>query len=612
MDFGKNGGTRGSIIYHGTGSGKTLVAGLIAMEYLTNPTRQGGPPPYVFIVSTKGNVSQLKNGIKAELTRFAGAQLYELTRRMGLRTTAAESGDHRRVLDVLFRDRILSYTEFASCLGRYGGGRNIESDGCKEVRANWKTRGLVLILDEMHEVVRKLDPKKLEKQTKGDDYGLQLMDTFLNENRGSPKLHVHGLTATLGSTLNEVQRLKNMAYLNTNRRPVQLSIANMSKNRTIFASQSQKDVRVPLSDLHWYVFLHKMSNLKKTFSPTFGAGNNRRNPYRDLFQGGKYVTVLNGLLNFMNYIPALKENQKIFNLLKNEEPTKYKYLELKNKSGSISKVLAGPKMLKLVENLRAPGKHFVYVNDTKSVMIVKKLLESILNYRDITKTYDTTNTNEKLSERRDGRVNFVWSVQDAPPLKMQMFMSGIDKNDKDRLTNALKRRNDRGQNCKVIISTKKAFQGVNINSLRYVHLLSPFPTRLKHRQASGRGARQGGHHFHAEDNRNYIDNFKKVTTLQYVAVRPRNLQIPQDRRTKVAVGHEFSVGIHDTLANGANHTRQRGGGNYMMTENTILAPSFDEIVLRHQTLNPSEQNLNAEIRRMKLLPGVIANPPNRR
>jgi len=595
---------RGSIVFHGTGSGKTLVAGLIAMEYLSRVD----PKPYVFILSTPGNIQQLKDGLKEQIGRHASSNLYRLLRSQNVQTTEMETANHLKHLNHMLTKGsgpifMKSYEEFASCMGKFGN-RSISSSAKCAAARDWKAvgKGLVLILDEAHELLRPLNAmqvkEKMARGTKSEDPGLHLTRRFIEEHRHDPLLHVHALTATLGASIEQVNGLLSLAGVNmAPTGNTMISFANMSENTRIFAPSTHEVVGIQLHPRHWDLYVRDMNKLKQNeYSKTVPSTVSR--VYSKFWNTLQERFVKYAFLSLMNYIPTTQKNeQNILDILKSPGGYRYERMHVERPDMKTDiDVVVGPKMFQLVDNLQKDGKHFVYVRDKQEVYILRHLLMTKLRYSDITSSYKTTG--HAVLSRRMNRPNFVWTVADTPPLVMQRFMSGLDKIDKV-ITPELLRRNDRGQNCKIIICTGKSYQGTDINSLRYVHLLTPFPTKLQFRQASGRGARQGGHHFHDPNNRTYRTEYKKVKINEYCARAPPD-----------GVRYHFLSALHDEVTNTArttvqnlNKTRMRNGAD--------PNPSADELMLRHRALNPKEIALNEHINRIKRRDGVIA-PGSRR
>lgn len=614
---------RGSVVYHSTGSGKTLVAGLIALKYMERT-----PEPYVFVVTTAGNARQLKENLAKELASYAPSVMTSLARRQQHLVLPGETEYTRRLKKGI---QVFSYVSLAAQLGLFEDPtKNSSSEAALEIRRTWKERGMVLILDEAHEVVKKLDKDLIAAQKKGETTSLVKLKKFIAKHARNPLLHVHALTATLGTSMKEIKNLMHLIkYPKSNMNShlnVPMSIANMRDDHQIFAPVTKNNpTRIALHPVHYMYALQQIGKVKLSHfakSKSVQTTKTTLAEYAKIWRGKERV--LNNLLKVMNYIPVNQSKQTlaIANIFRSAtNVSQYKLVEMGGKQ-----YLTGPKMTQLVRNLMSmTGKHYVYVIDSTSVMLLAKLLESE-GYKDVSVTYRGTDSMKNLdSWRRNPERNsskaryydrstdtfkhFVTSTQQTPATELQKYMSGLDRG--DSYTDDTRRRNRRGQNCKIIITTNKAYFGVNIHSLQHVHLLSPFPTRLKHQQAVGRGARAFGHTF-ANLNQVYESVHRRVQIHQYIATKPLKNWIDQHNK-RFATGNmkalfkETGIGKQFIEALPYTVTSQRNTN----VSGTRGIATIDELVYFHRKKNDLESALEQYINTIRAVNGRNARRNSR-
>lgn len=322
---------RGGLVAHSTGSGKTVTGLGIVMEYLKLRKKLSGlhnhvpggaqsrmKGPYICIVTLKSNADQ--NGLQKYLSNLVKYYPKYAESLLSNRMHNDESSAREAKIASSFKSRVkyLTFVKFASCLGLYGNGRNIETDDdCKQMRKDWKKRGLVVILDEAHELTKadlkdwgkvKGDPVKNQYQAilrakrfifKHAGMGTRVRGGTISARVGqaNPLLHVYALTATPGTmpgqiidTINMV-RPANMAPRtldNWKRTKIMhhfVSVADLSSNRKLFAPVVEREVVTPIHAEHYAMILQKLGKYRKAqVKKDFTAGDEDKMPieFREL------------------------------------------------------------------------------------------------------------------------------------------------------------------------------------------------------------------------------------------------------------------------------------------------------------------------------------------
>jgi len=484
---------RGGLIVHSTGSGKTVVGLGIVMEYLKlhqslQIDRLNGP--YICIVTLKSNKDQngleryLKN-LQKHYPRFVesmipGLQSQEETARMIKLRKEFES-----------RIRYFSFIEFASCLGLYGSGRDRQMDAnCNEMRAQWKRRGLVVIIDEAHELTKanlqdrvndnRVQVIKNEYQAILRTKEFILKSTTSTTGRPNPLLHVYALTATPGSpqqtldTINMV-RPSNLpkvteATLHASILSSFVSFADLRGNTNLFARVDRKVIVTPVHPLHYAVILYVIGHIRKEQiskgqiipgeqdSRTFTKfAELHYEPYtektylkqsktlQDILPFSKTKTVFRSEYS-MQILELVARWYFVWcskNLLKERNlQTAFpnNRLIIPNFKASPTQrtgdyVVVAPKLISVVKNaVENPGKHYIYTSNAATVEILGWLLRHLFGFTNITndvKRYTITNASlaQQIADPRikiSTHKNFIAMKSPDKLSVVQNFMSGID------------------------------------------------------------------------------------------------------------------------------------------------------------------------------------------
>ncbi len=201
---------RGGLVWHGTGSGKTVSGLGIIMQYLKMSDlleKRGIPRPYICVVTTTSNERQ--NGMDKylqNLMEYYPHYALELARAQNATITRFEK---IRIFDALKktfvkRVRFFNYVKFASCAGLYTK-NNIQMDvECQEMRLDagkdWARRGMVLILDESHELIKaNMNDWKNDESTKNEYQAILRTKRLLEASTKNPFFHTFCMTATPGT-----------------------------------------------------------------------------------------------------------------------------------------------------------------------------------------------------------------------------------------------------------------------------------------------------------------------------------------------------------------------------------------------------------------------------
>jgi hypothetical protein len=286
---------RGGVVWHGTGSGKTVSGLGILMQYIKisdKLRRAGRNPPYLVVVTTIANERQ--NGMDTYLRNL---MKYHPDYAIAIAKEVAPTIGENREIDIFealkksFTKRVkfLSYQKFANCLSLFGYTTN-ETDGvCKQMRSlqvvkgklvpRFLVQGMVVILDESHELIKAdmkdlkdVDPKARILQNQYQS--ILQTKKMLFENVRNPFLHVYCLTATPGTSIQEyvdtlnLTRPVGMKELNAdtifkNELRKHVHHVNLTGNRRYFAEMGIKHVQTPISKEHYLITLGFIAKHRK-------------------------------------------------------------------------------------------------------------------------------------------------------------------------------------------------------------------------------------------------------------------------------------------------------------------------------------------------------------
>lgn len=141
------------------------------------------------------------------------------------------------------------------------------------------------------------------------------------------------------------------------------------------------------------------------------------------------------------------------------------------------------------------GKHFIYVKDRAQANVLLHTINYLYKFRIIHASSEVAN-----NHHRHYYMNNMGSKQKKRPGVM-LLESGkmvedvkkiFDRHDVDTNGKVIAS-NDNGDICRAIIATGSMFEGVNFETIRYVHMGSPVDNALQEQQLSGRGVRLCAH-----------------------------------------------------------------------------------------------------------------------
>ena len=276
---------RGGLVWHGTGSGKTITGLGIIMRYLKlcdMLEKSNLPVPYICVVTTQSNSRQ--NGMDKylqNLMTYYPEFAHELAREIHPEIGSGETVRIFEALKDVFtkRVRFFTYITFASCAGLYRR-NNIEKDElCNEMRNHalsqhpWRERGMVLLLDESHELVKAdlNDLKEGESNSKKNEYQAILRTKkLLEKNSRNPFFHTYCLTATPGTSIKEYvdtinlvrpvgqEKFKEPALVSGTITPPlkdYVHYVNLEKDTRYFAPTSKTTFQMPICKEHYLLTL---------------------------------------------------------------------------------------------------------------------------------------------------------------------------------------------------------------------------------------------------------------------------------------------------------------------------------------------------------------------
>lgn len=276
---------RGGLVWHGTGSGKTITGLGIIMRYLKlcdMLEKRNIPVPYICVVTTQSNSRQ--NGMDKylqNLMTYYPEFAHELARKEYPTIGAGETVRIFEALKNVFtkRVRFFNYVTFTSCAGLYRRNNIVTDDFCNEMRNHalsqhpWRERGMVLLLDESHELVKAdlNDLKEGESNSKKNEYQAILRTKkLLEKNSRNPFFHTYCLTATPGTSIKEYvdtinlvrpvgqEKFKGPALVSGTITPPlkdYVHYVNLEKDTRYFAPTSKTTFQMPICKEHYLLTL---------------------------------------------------------------------------------------------------------------------------------------------------------------------------------------------------------------------------------------------------------------------------------------------------------------------------------------------------------------------
>ena len=445
---------RGGLVWHTTGSGKTISALGIALAF-------AGTKQKICFVSHRENVSEIERRWKDDIKRFPGKKVPAvdfLTHRM----FANRVGDGER-------------------RGKWGN--------------NWEKNGLVVIADESHIMIDQSRPNELKQNEETGQWRAAkfLESRAFRENKTSK---VFLLSATPSKTAAGLLRSLNIVRPRGTKAwttPEEAQSSPVFKKIVSYVEKAQlakagvyaKEVAPPSdAKLDWSVQpAHYLALLRS-------VGSNGVSP-ASLEKCGERMLEKARELEDIMLITDLKNAVKGSVSMKNfcEAYTFDGHSPLVSggscTSGDKSAIIS-PKISAMLHNaVYRPGKQLVYVPRHHAVRQMLDVLKKRYKFEPAPKSVPKTQAYRAIA---------VTSRQHAAD-RLKIFDDPANIN---------------GQLVKILFISGKYFTGLDVKALRGIHSLVPFVSHTAHKQFEGRGARAFGHHALAKHHRN-------VTKYEYRA-----------------------------------------------------------------------------------------------
>lgn len=433
------------MIWHGTGSGKTSTILGTIVKYLEAAKKTNTEPPYLCIVTTIANERQNDLGKYIEnFTKLSYNLAVEMAKNKDREVDRYET---IRVSETLKKYisgyiKFFTYEKFASCLNLYDK-NNIASDkDClkmrEDMRNHWMNRGIVVILDESHELI-KANLADMNEGKKNEYQAILRTKRMLLQSVSNPFVHVYCASATPGTKISEyVETLnivrpaglpeftehtigRHLVQKTSNGKTTVPGIyqfadfVNLSNSRKFFAKRKDVTVKTPIAPFHYLAVLARLAKSIKDESKQankLNAGEKSRAESAQLvyrfYDREGYLATLRRLENWieLNDVKLIKgttiKPAKLFEkIAKQYYKDCLKIAASRNISTNAvnvvfpkgeatlrvnsKTVIVSPKLFAITANIiQTPGKQFVYSNDVMSNQIVAKLLENIEGWTDIT------------------------------------------------------------------------------------------------------------------------------------------------------------------------------------------------------------------------------------
>ena len=284
---------RGGMIWHGTGSGKTsTILGTIT-KYMEAAKKTNTKPPYLCIVTTIANERQ--NNLDKYIENFLKLNYDLAVQMVKNKDQEVHHCETIRVAEHLKKHisshiKFFTYEKFASCLHLYEK-NNIQTDNdCismrKDMEKKWKERGIVIILDESHELI-KANTKDMTEGTKNEYQAILRTKRMLLKSVRNPFVHVYCASATPGTKISEYIETLNIVRPaglpkftaeNIGRHLVQKTnnvnivtpgiyqftdFEDLTTKRKFFAKKTVATIRTPITAWHYLAVLMRLKKVIK-------------------------------------------------------------------------------------------------------------------------------------------------------------------------------------------------------------------------------------------------------------------------------------------------------------------------------------------------------------
>lgn len=259
------------------------------------------------------------------------------------------------------------------------------------------------------------------------------------------------------------------------------------------------------------------------------------------------------------------------------------------------KIFVSPKLMRIVSNIKKlPGKHFVYTSSTQTMLILAHLIEKHTGLKEyIPEPGDkcTGEARQKCYRPFEGKGPSFILLDNASSTKTHAKAYAREK-PVSMIEHAKIQANDPGNwdgsRIKVILATKENFKGVDMNHLRWLHLVEPMVDYQDFLQFMGRGPRYCSHSKALR---------KRVTLLLYRLLWtdgtcPAN---PTGEYAKLADCKLWQ------------ESRKRNEENWAQTTDIIQRASIDYLVFR-DTLHKNMRRIEETIRDLSCTDKSIAKP----
>ena len=481
------GGHRGLVVWHGTGSGKTLTALGIMLAFWRHAEYR------IIFATTRDNI---RNNNTTKYARLL-AQHFPLTRQslFGEMTEAdiahrafefhsSESGGGRNTASPgEKRVELYSFSELANMLGLQGTMKKYANPKLRKLSKAEGGRPTVFILDEAQNIAT---PK----------YHVELHNKLKAFFTRRTDIIVFVLTATPGSTVKEWADLVNFVRLPsqpafTETTPMNqyaglVSFADISGDVTRYARLVIKEVIEPLDIKYYAAYLSKYPDSNMEIKYNYARPQKY---FQTMRRAGSYMR-MNEVQKFVSPRDLAYYKSRGF-LVKHE-----------NKDLIISTKLQRAIHTAMV----MPGKQYLYSAVASDIIasILEKGGWQRVNHLHV----------ENLREDRYGilkkkAMRFILyqprTGSRNPGQELEKYQAVLNAS-----------QNVNGEYVKIVIATGGYYEGLNILALRGVHLIEPLHSALADIQAVGRGLRYCGHAMLSNA------NDRKAIVFRYFATPPIN------------------------------------------------------------------------------------------